>query len=174
MKVIRLKKSTIKMVAFIFLFAFTVTALSKSFGMQNYYAVDFSTGLVTATTLNVRSGPGINYPIVASVDKNQYIRVFAGIGDWYVVQVDSNYIGVANKKYIKAIPAGSNGSTGSNTGSGTSSGSGNNSNTGSGGTTNNTSNLTSDELEVFNLINQQRSKNRISSTKNWFSTSKYS
>jgi len=33
--------------------------------MQHYYNVDFSTGLVTATELNVRSGPGTQYKVVA-------------------------------------------------------------------------------------------------------------
>ena len=36
---------------------FVVGTLTKSFGMQHYYKVDFSTGIVTATKLNVRSGP---------------------------------------------------------------------------------------------------------------------
>ena len=45
-----------------------------SFGMQNYYNAGFTTGLVTATTLNVRSGPGISYKTIATVKKNEYIR----------------------------------------------------------------------------------------------------
>ena len=36
---------------------FVVGTLTKSFGMQHYYKVDLSTGIVTATKLNVRSGP---------------------------------------------------------------------------------------------------------------------
>ena len=44
---------------------------TTSFGMQHYYKVDFSTGLVTATTLNVRSGPGTGYKVVATVKKNE-------------------------------------------------------------------------------------------------------
>ena len=38
-------------------FLFVVGTLTKSFGMQHYYKVDFSTGIVIATKLNVRSGP---------------------------------------------------------------------------------------------------------------------
>lgn len=40
----------------------------------------------------MRSGPSTNYPIVANVKKNEYIRVFTGIGDWYVLQVEGDYI----------------------------------------------------------------------------------
>lgn len=120
--------------------------------MDHYYNVDFTTGLVTASLLNVRSGPGTKFPIVATVKKNEYIRVFAGIGDWYVVQLDSNYIGAVSKKYIKPIYP--------NTGTGT----GLNNNDSNNNTTN-TTNLTSDEWEVFNLINQQRSQNGLSPLK---------
>ena len=86
--------------------------------MQYYYNVDFSTGLVTATTLNVRSGPGTKYSVVTTVRKNEYIRVFAGVGDWYIIQTEEDYIGAVSKKYIKAVYPStlSNNNSSSNTG----------------------------------------------------------
>lgn len=57
MKIIKIKKSTILKIILLFVFIFTITKLTTSFGMQHYYNVDFSTGLVTASVLNVRSGP---------------------------------------------------------------------------------------------------------------------
>ncbi len=33
--------------------------------------------------------------------KNDYIRVFAGVGDWYIVQVEGDYVGAVNKKICK-------------------------------------------------------------------------
>ena len=130
--------------------------------MQHYYTVDFSTGLVTATNLNVRSGPGIAYGIITTVPQNQYIRVFAGVGDWYIVQVEGDYVGAVSKKYIKPIYPTSGGSSGSSK-SGASAGSGNTS------SNSNTSSvveaLTANEKEVFNLINQQRANNGLSSLK---------
>lgn len=100
---------------------------------------------------------GTNYPVVAKVNKNEYIRVFAGVGNWYIVQVEGDYVGAVSKQYIKAVYPNSGGSTtgGGSTGSSTS---------GSGNTTN-TSGLTADELEVFNLINEQRTKNGLSALK---------
>lgn len=153
MKIISIKKKTILKVIAVFIFTFSVCKLTTSFGMQSYYKVDFSTGLVTATKLNVRSGPGTNYPVVATANKNEYIRVFAGVGSWYIVQVEGDYVGAVSKKYIKAIYPNSSGSSG-NSGSS----SGNNS-------TSNSSNLTSDELETFNLINKQRTNNGLSALK---------
>lgn len=122
--------------------------------MQHYYKLDFSTGLVTATTLNVRSGPNTKYPIVATVKKNEYVRVLAGIGEWYVIQTDGDYIGAVSKKYIKAIYPNNSGNTGNNTSGGN--------------TSNNTqtaNNMNSDEQEVFNLINKQRTNNGLSALK---------
>jgi len=113
-------------------------------------------------------GPGTQFRIITTVPKNQYIRVFAGIGEWYVVQVEGDYIGAVHKNYVKPIypSSSSSGSTGS-TGN-----VGNTGNTGStdgasGGINQNTSTsmMTADEKEVFNLINQQRINNGLSALK---------
>ena len=151
--VIKLKKSVLFKISVLAIMIITLSVVTISLGMDHYYNVDFTTGLVTASLLNVRSGPGTKFPIVATVKKNEYIRVFAGIGDWYVVQLDSNYIGAVSKKYIKPIYP--------NTGTGT----GLNNNDSDNNNTTNTTNLTSDEWEVFNLINQQRSQNGLSPLK---------
>ena len=125
--------------------------ITKSFAMQSYYKVDFQTGLVTASNLYVRSGPGMQFKIVTSVPKNQYIRVFAGVGDWYVVQVEGDYIGAVSKKYIKPIyPGTSNQKTSTNTNNNTSTTS---------------TKMTNDEKEVFDLINKQRTQNGLSPLK---------
>ena len=155
MKVIHIKKKKLLLFNSIFLtFIITFCMFSTSFGMQHYYKLDFQTGLVTATKLNVRSGPGTGYGIVTTVNKNQYIRVFAGVGDWYIVQVEGDYVGAVNKKYIKPIyPSKTNTGTNTNT----------NTNTGTNQTT--TSNLSADEQEVFNLINNQRTQNGLSALK---------
>lgn len=94
---------------------------------------------------------GTNYPVVAKVSKNEYIRVFAGVGNWYIVQIEGDYVGAVSKEYVKPIYPNSSGG-------GSSSG-------GSGSSTTTTTNLTADELEVFNLINAQRTKNGLSALK---------
>lgn len=76
---------------------------STSFGMKNYEEVDFATGIVTANVLNVRQGPGMTYKIISKVHKDDYIRIFAKIGDWYVVQTDNDIIGTVHVDYIKPI-----------------------------------------------------------------------
>ena len=103
MKIISIKRKTILKVSVVLMFLIGISIFTKSFSMQNYYNVGFSTGLVTASELNVRSGPGTWYGIVAKVKRNEYIRVFAGVGDWYIVQVEGDYVGAVSKKYVKAI-----------------------------------------------------------------------
>lgn len=151
MKVITIKKKNILKTTIVVVFALIICGFSTSFGMQHYYTLDFSTGLVTATNLNVRSGPGTQYKIVTTVPKNEYIRVFAGVGDWYIVQVEGDYIGAVSQKYVKPIYPNS-----SNTG---------NTNTGSSNQTNQISSMTADEKEVFDLINKQRTNNGLSALK---------
>lgn len=161
LKVITVKKKKILQMIMLIMFILVICTFSTSLGMQHYYKVDFSTGLVTATNLNVRSGPGTQYKIVATVKKGEYIRVFAGVGDWYVVQVEGDFIGAVSKQYIKAIyPGSSNGSSSnsSNNSSGNSSDTGNNENA-------QTSAMNNDEKEVFNLINKQRTNNGLQTLK---------
>lgn len=142
-----------------------VLMITKSFAMQSYYKVDFQTGLVTATNLYVRSGPGTQYKIVTSVPKNQYIRVFAGVGDWYVVQVEGDYIGAVSKKYVKPIyPGASNTGTSANANQNNNTGTTTNTNQNNKGSTTFTT-MNSDEKEVFDLINKQRAANGLSPLK---------
>lgn len=61
MKVITIKKKSILKTVMVIMFMLAICGFTTSFGMQHYYTVDFSTGLVTATNLNVRSGPGTQY-----------------------------------------------------------------------------------------------------------------
>lgn len=100
---------------------------------------------------------GTNYNVVTTVDKNEYIRVFAGVGEWYIVQTDKDYVGAVSKKYVKAIYPSS--SSSGNTSNSSSTG-----NSGTSGTQ--TSSMNSDEKEVFDLINKQRTNNGLPALQN--------
>lgn len=82
--------------------------------------------------------------------------MFAGVGDWYIIQTNSDYVGAVSKKYVKAIYPSTSGNS-SNTG--TTSNNSNNQNT------TNVGNMNSDESEVFALINKQRTSNGLTSLK---------
>ena len=80
-----------------------ISFFNSSFAMKHYQEVDFKTGLVTASVLNVRQGPSLNYKVISKVYRDQYIRIFAKIENWYVFQTDKDIIGVVYADYIKPI-----------------------------------------------------------------------
>ncbi|MBO5142399.1 MAG: SH3 domain-containing protein [Clostridia bacterium] len=134
------------------------------FAMRAYEKVDFVTGLVTATALNVRTGPSTNYRVIGTVYKNEYIRVFAKIGEWYVIQTPSDQVGAVSSKYVKAIYA-NNGSTNTQKNNIQS-----NIKPSTNVSTNNDLNAeqsgaSAEEIELLKLINKQRTQNGLSELK---------
>jgi uncharacterized YkwD family protein len=75
---------------------------SKVFAVS-YEALDFKYGKVTTSCLNVRCGPGITYNRVGKIYKDEYVNIFAKVGDWYIVQTDSNLIGAVSDKFVEAV-----------------------------------------------------------------------
>lgn len=118
------------------------------FAMKHYEEVDFVTGMVTATALNVRTGPSTGYRVIGTVYKNEYIRVFAKIGDWYVIQTPSDQIGAVSAKYVKKINANASATTTSPSAS-----------------TSNNSSASEEEKELLKLINAERTKNGLTELK---------
>ena len=131
-----------KFIISLILFIVIVSISGISTAMTHYQTVGTTTGLVTASALNVRQGPGTNYNKVTIVYKNEYVRIFAQIGDWYVIQTDKDYVGMVSKQYIKLIYP-----TQNNTGTQDST---------TPSQTENINGLTADEQEVFNLVNAKR------------------
>lgn len=133
-------KKIIILIILLVILLFTIQ--TKTIAMSHYQTVGTTTGLVTANALNVRQGPGTSYKVVTVIPKNQYIRIFAQIGDWYVIQTEGDYVGMVSKKYVKLIyPTGGATETPTppvDTG------------------TQNNNGLTADEQETFDLINAQR------------------
>ena len=122
-----------------------------STAMTHYQTVGTTTGIVTAAALNVRQGPGTSYKISTVVYKNEYIRIFAQIGDWYVIQTDKDYVGMVSKKYVKLIyPTGGAADNQGNTNT---------------DQTPNANGLTADEQETLDLINKERAAAGLSALK---------
>ena len=100
-----LKTHKIYILTLILCFILVLGSFSNVLGMNDYEETEFKTGIVRARSLNVRKGPGLNFTKIASLKKDEYIRIFAKIGDWYVIQTDQNIIGAASAKYIEGIPS---------------------------------------------------------------------
>jgi uncharacterized protein YkwD len=98
-KIILKHKKFILLVTIISIIAISVYSIS--FGTEDYEKTDFEYAKVTASHLNVRRGPGISYQAVGLLNKGEYVRVFAKIGNWYVVQTEKNIIGTVYSDYVE-------------------------------------------------------------------------
>lgn len=87
---------------------------------------------VHAEYLNVRSGPGSSYKIVATVKKGTVLKALGRIYGWYLVQTDNDTFGMVNGWYITPITSTTN----------------NNANT--------STRIGQDEQTILNLVNKAR------------------
>ena len=60
------------------------------------------------TALNMRTGPGTNYPIIIQLKNNTKLEILGESGKWYKVKVN-NYTGYVHKDYVET--SGSSGTT---------------------------------------------------------------
>ncbi len=67
-------------------------------GDEKYYTV-------TASSLNIRSGPGTDYEVVGSVPQGEMI-ISPSIEDWAPILLEDDTIGWVSGKYIQEAPAG--------------------------------------------------------------------
>lgn len=144
-----LKINKIKIILLIFSVILGIS--SKSMAMVDYQEVDAKTGIVIGTIVNIRQGPGKTFRVITKVKKNAYIRIFAKIGDWYVVQTNKSYVGTISSKYVKLIYPKSTVNKVVNTSNTTS--------------FNKETGLTTDEQDVLDLINETRKENGLAQLK---------
>lgn len=115
---------------------------ANTFAMKNSIVPEFEEGQVTASKLNVRKGPSLDYGIVDVVEKGENIKIYAKIDDWYVVQTSEDIIGCVSSEYIKQAEDTQN-------------------TTAEEYKMESTSSLTEDEKELLRLINKQRTDNGL-------------
>lgn len=121
-----------------------ISLFAKSFGMEDYENVEHALGIVNTDYLNMRSGTGITFTSIDLLNKNEYVRIFGKIGDWYIIQNEENQIGTAHSKYITPTDEIKSAVTNTEAIEEVSS-----------------INLTSDETELLSIINSERQKNNL-------------
>lgn len=126
----------------------SISLFATCFGMDEYETVDYAYGIVNTDYLNMRTGAGITFDSMALLTKNEYIRIFAKIGEWYIIQNEQNQVGTVHSNYI--TPTNEQKAAATNT-----------------AVIKEESNfdLTQDENELLSLINEERKKNNLSSLK---------
>lgn len=126
----------------------TISLFASCLGMEDYEQIEYSLGIVNTEYLNMRTGAGINFNSINILKKNDYVRIFGKIGEWYIIQNEQNQIGTVHINYI--TPTDELKSAVSNTES---------------IEPISDLNLTEDENELLNLINTEREKNNLSAFK---------
>lgn len=126
----------------------SLSLFATCFGMDDFETIEYAYGIVNTDYLNMRSGSGINFESISLLTRNEYVRIFAKIGDWYIIQNDQNQIGTVHSNYI--IPTNELKAPTTNTEI---------------ITDNQVSDLTQDENELLSLINSEREKNNLSKLK---------
>lgn len=144
MKIFLLNNKLVIFLCFIILLLI-ISLFATAFGMQNYESVDFSLGIVNTDYLNMRSGAGINFKSIDLLNKNEYVRIFGKIGEWYIIQNEEDQIGTANIQYITPTAEPKAAATNTEIVEEVSS-----------------LNLTNDESTLLFLINEEREKNNLS------------
>lgn len=144
MKDFILKNKTIIILSSIILILL-VSLFATCFGMEDYQTVDYTLGIVNTEYLNMRSGAGINFTSIDLLNKNEYVRIFGKIGDWYIIQNEENKIGTVHQAYITPTNEAKSAATNTEVIESVSN-----------------LNLTNEESELLNLINTERTKNNLS------------
>jgi cell wall-associated NlpC family hydrolase len=69
---------------------------------QSTQAADMNTtGVVTASKLNVRSGPATSYSIIHALWQGNQVKVIGQVGDFYKIQLSDGSIGYVAKTYLQ-------------------------------------------------------------------------
>lgn len=116
---------------------------SICFGTETLEEDNFELGVVNTDYLNLRIGPGTNYTSISMLTKNQYVKIHGKIGDWYIVQDETDTIGTVHSNYIK--PTNETKSAVNNIEAIEEVG----------------INMTDDEKKILTLINNEREKNNL-------------
>lgn len=85
------------------LISIAVFILSFYFLTSFVFAQENSKGIVTASVLNLRSGPSITYDVLGSLFKNKQITILSNSENWYKVKTYSGKVGWVSKEYISKV-----------------------------------------------------------------------
>ncbi len=100
------RKKVLVIVLSLLITLFTVipmgTGQFKVEASEAYQSVDSKTAIVTASNVNLRTGPATTYDIICKLKKNQDITIIGKMGDWYAVYVGSSgNVGAITSQYVK-------------------------------------------------------------------------
>ncbi|MDR1560487.1 MAG: CAP domain-containing protein [Clostridiales bacterium] len=71
-------------------------------GISPIEKTELREGEITAESLNVRTGPGVEYPVINSLSKGDRLRVLGSLGgDWLVILMPDDSVGTVSGEYVQ-------------------------------------------------------------------------
>lgn len=138
------RKNKINLIFISIILILSISLFATCFGIEENESINTSLGIVNTKHLNMRNGAGITFNAIDILNKNEYVKIFGKVGNWYIIQNEENLIGTVHENYI--TPTSEEKASVSNTEiiEPVSS-----------------LNLSTDEEYLLNLINQEREKNNL-------------
>jgi len=135
-----MKKKIVILLALSLLFTATASfAASGAQGTKSIVALEkanLADATVTASILNVREGPSTDYPSICKLEKGQTVTIIGKLGAWYAIyDTKGGFIGAVDGKYLKTSAKAVTASVDSAVVP---------------------SDVTDDELTLFNMVNKAR------------------
>lgn len=146
-----MKKLFKRVVALVFASAFLVSTLYVPTAQARdvYKWTNIKEIQITAVALNVRTGPSTAFPVIGQLRQNQVVEVVGTLGSWFVVHLDNNSVGCVSSTWTRVYSYHNQPET----------------TTPQQQTpapeTPTTAQLTSQEQEMFDLVNAERRKNGL-------------
>jgi uncharacterized protein YkwD len=81
---------------------FVAVAQTRVWAEQIFHSLAVKKGVVEARALNVRTGPGMNYPIITALEKGAPVTVAGAVGNWYVIITPDNTVGMVFGRYVRS------------------------------------------------------------------------
>ena len=82
---------------------FSILLITQSLAIKKKKKIDYNLGIVNTDYLNMRSGSNINFDAIDLLTKNEYVRIFGRINDWYIIQNEEDKIGTVHVNYITPV-----------------------------------------------------------------------
>lgn len=82
-------------------FSFLVFLLFANMANASEISDNYEIGIVDTNSLNLRSSTDKSINPICKLSKNEKLKVFGKIDDWFIVETESNIIGIVSSEFIK-------------------------------------------------------------------------
>lgn len=90
----KIKKALFIVIMTLIIFQFNI----KSFAAETLSSI--GSVIVNCQNLNLRGGPGLDYPIVCRLHRGEKLNIYFEVGEWLLVKNKNNFVGMVRQDYV--------------------------------------------------------------------------